>query len=105
MSQRGWPEARPSWDQLVGAQVVVGWRVEVNETLLEQLHHGDRREGLRDRTDAEHRVLRDRGVRCDVRKPVAMEELEASIAHHAHRETDGGVAVEDPVDRGLQLCF
>jgi len=31
-------------DQLVAAQVVVGGRVEIDQALLAQLHHGDRRE-------------------------------------------------------------
>ena len=34
--------------------------------------------------------------------PVPVEELQASVADHAHRQADGGPAVEDPADPGLQ---
>ena len=94
------PEAGLGGDQPVGAQVVVGGGIEVDQPLLPQLHHGDRREGLGDGGDPEHRVLGDRGVRGDVCEPVSVEELEAPVADHAHRQTDGRVAVEDPAHPG-----
>jgi hypothetical protein len=34
---------------------------------------------------------------------VAVEELEASVADHAHRQTDRRVAVQDPIDPALQF--
>ena len=42
-------------------------------------------------------------VRRDVGHPVAVEELEASVADHAHRQADGGPAVEDLADPGLHF--
>jgi hypothetical protein len=62
-----------------------------------QLHHGDRREGLGDRPDPEHRVRIDRRVRRDVREPVPVEELKGPVSHDPHRQTDGGMPVEDPI--------
>jgi hypothetical protein len=46
------PEAGLGGDQAVGAQVLVGGRVDVDQPLLPQLHHGNRREGLGDGGDA-----------------------------------------------------
>ena len=46
-------------DQPVGAQVVVRGGIEVDQPLLPQLHHRDRREGLGDGGDPEDRVLGD----------------------------------------------
>jgi len=40
-------------------------------------------------------------ARRDVREPVSVEELEGSVADHAHRQTDSRPAVQDPSDSGL----
>jgi hypothetical protein len=64
------PEAGLGEDQPVGAQVVVGGPVEVEQLLLPQLQHRDRGEGLGDGADPEDRVLGDGRVRGDVGGPV-----------------------------------
>ena len=43
------------------------------------------------------------GVFDAVCNPVAVEELEASVADHAHGQPDRRVAVQDPVDPALQF--
>jgi len=105
MAQRRRPEAELRGDQPVGAQVVGRGRVEVDEPLLPQLHHRDRGEGLGDGGDPEDGVLGDRCVRRDVRDTVSVEEVEGSIAHHAHRQTNGRTTVEDPIDSGPHLVL
>jgi len=103
VAHRRGPEAGLGGDQPVGAQVVVGRRIQVDQPLLGQLHHGDRRERLGDRPDPEHRVPSDGCVRRDVREAVGEEGLQGPVADHAHRQADGRVAVEDVVDAGLDL--
>jgi hypothetical protein len=97
------PEAGLGRDQLVGTQVVVGRGVQVDQPLLPQLQHRDRGEGLGDRGDPKHRVLGDGRARGDVGQPVAGEEFQASVADHALGQADGGPAIRDPADPGLQL--
>ena len=95
------PEAGLRGDQPVGPQVIVGGRIEVEQPLLPQLHHGDCGEGLCDGGDPKDRVLGDGRLRRDVGEPVSVEELKGSVADHSDRQTDGGPAVEDLVDSGL----
>jgi hypothetical protein len=103
--QRRRPEARLGGNQPVGAQVVAGRRVEVDQSLFLQLHDGDRRHGLGDRVDPENRVLVDRRARLDVGDAVPMEPRQGSLADHPHRQAGDGPAVEDLGDPGLQLEF
>ncbi len=105
MPHRGEPVRGLRGDQPVGAQVVVRGSIEVDEALLPQLHHGDRRDGLGEGADPKDRVLGDRCVRSDVGVPVSVEELQARVADHTYRQTDGRPAVEDPADMGPQLPF
>jgi hypothetical protein len=72
------PEATPRGEQPVGVEVVVRGRVEVDDALLVELHHGDRREGLGDRADPEHRVFIDRRAGRDLSEPASVEEVERS---------------------------
>ena len=90
-------------DQLVGAKIVVGGRIEVDEPLLPQLHYGDRGEGLGDGGDPKDGVLGDGSVRRQVREAVRVEELQRSVADHSQGETEGRMAVEDRVHPGLHL--
>jgi hypothetical protein len=102
IAHRRSPEARLRWDQPIGTQVVIGGGIQVDQPLLPQLHHGDRRERLGDGADPKDGVLSNGRVRRDVREAVPGEELEASVADHAHRQTDRWPAVQDPADSGLQ---
>jgi len=103
VAHRRGPEAGLGGDQPVGAQVVVGRRIQVDQPLLGQLQHRDRGEGLGDRPDPKHRVLGDGRVRRYVCNPVAVEELEASVADNAHGQPKRRVAVQDAVDPALQF--
>jgi len=97
------PEARLCRYQLVAAQVVVGGRIEVDQSVLPQLHHGNRREGLGDGGDPEDRVLGDRCVRRDVRYTKAVEPGKGSVSHHPHGKAGGRPAVEDLANLGPYL--
>jgi hypothetical protein len=101
--QRRRPEARLGGDQPVGAQVVAGGRVEVDQSLFPQLHDGDRRDGLGDRVDPEDGVLADRRARLDVGDAVPMKPRQGSAADHPHRQAGHRPAVEDLGDPRLQL--
>ena len=90
-------------DQLVGAKIVVGGCVELDESLLPQLHYGDRGEGLGDGGDPKDGVLRDGPDRRQVREAVCVEEFQRSVADHSQGEADGRMAVEDLIDPGLHL--
>lgn len=83
----------------VGQQLAHG----VDQPLLPQLQHRDRGEGPGDRRDPKHRVLDDGRARGALGQSVAGEEFQASVADHAHGQADGGPAVRDPADPGLQL--
>jgi hypothetical protein len=96
--QRRGPKAGLRGHQRVGAQVVVGGRVEVDQALLPQLHHRNRGERLGDRGDPKHRVLGDRGARSDLGDAVPVEPLQRSIADHPHRQAGSRPAVEDLSD-------
>ena len=97
--QRRRPVAGPGRDQPVRAQVPVRGGVEVDESLLPQLHHGDRGERLADRADPEHGFLGDRRTGREIGETVPAEEVQRSVAYHADREADGGPAVEKLIDR------
>jgi hypothetical protein len=99
------PEAGLGRDQLVGAQVVVGRGVQVDQPLLGQLQHRDGGEGLGHRADPEDRVLGDRRARGDVGQPVPGEPLQAPVADDPDGQADGRVAVQDPVDPGPQRAL
>ena len=90
-------------DQPIGAQVLARGRVEVDEPVLFQLHHGDRREELRDRPDPEHGVLGDRGERPDVGQPPPGEELQGTVPDHSHRQPHRGMASQDTVEPRTEL--
>ena len=96
-------KARLGRNQPQGAQVVVGRGIQVDQPLLPQLHHGDRGEGLGDRADPEHRVLRDRLLGLDVGDAVAQGPLQGSITDDANRKTGRGPAVQDLGDLAPQL--
>ena len=64
-----WPPAGIRGDEPVGAQVVVGRRIEVDEPLLLQLHHRDRGEGLGKRADPENGVHGDRRAEAISARP------------------------------------
>ena len=85
-------EAGLGRDELVGAQVVVGGRVEVDQALLPQLHDRDRREELRDRADPEDRVLGDRARSTRCRPARVRGTTRAAVADDADRQADRGPA-------------
>ena len=97
--QRRRPEARLGGDQPVGAQVVAGGRVEVDQSLFPQLHDGDRGDGLGDRVDPEDCVLGRPASRPDVGDAVPMEPRQGSAADHPHRQAGDRPAVENLGDR------
>jgi hypothetical protein len=66
MPQRRGPPTRIDGLEVVGAQVLARGSVEIDQTPLPELQHGDRRECLGDRGDPEDRVLGDRRARRDV---------------------------------------
>ena len=104
MAHRG-PETRFGRNQPKGPKVIVGGRVQLHQPPLAQLHHRDRRERLSDRPDPEHRVLRDRLLRFNVRDTMAEEPLERSVAHENDSEAGGRPAVQRLGHLGLHIEF
>jgi hypothetical protein len=67
------------------------------------LHDSNPGEGLGDGRDPKDRVFGYAPVRRDVRHPLAVEELERSVAYHSDCETNSRSAVEDLVNPGSRL--
>src|SRR5205814_1873716 len=70
---------------------------------LPQLQHRDRGERLGNRSNPEHRVLGDRGVRRDVRQPVRREGGQGPVADDPGGETDTRPSTGDLTDAHVQI--
>ena len=103
--QRRRPEARLRRDQPVGAQIVAGRCVQVDQSLLAQLHDGDRGHGLGDRGDPEDGVFVHRRARFGVGDTVPVEPGQGPATDHAYRQSRRWQSIQDPDDSGMQLAL
>jgi hypothetical protein len=90
-------------DQLVGVKMVVGGRIELDESLLLQLHYGDRGEGLGDGGDSKE-VSSARGL-FDARsaRPCPWKDSSDPLRTTSSAKPGGRLAIEDLVDPGPHL--
>ena len=87
VARGGPPEAGLGRDQPERAQVVVGWRVQVDQALLTELHHRHGSQGLGQRPHAEDRVLTDRAAGGDVGHAMGEDPRRGVLAQDRQRES------------------
>jgi hypothetical protein len=73
-------------------QIVVHRIVELAQPLVAQLHQTDRRQRLRDRRDAKHRVRAYRTAAWPIREPKAFDRGLITPRHHRDRNASHAVA-------------
>jgi hypothetical protein len=84
-------------------QEVVDRVVELEQTLVAQLHHADRGERLRDRRDAEHRVGVDRPASDVIGQPETFELAWRVREYHCGGEPTQAVPPPDSIIRRAQV--
>ena len=84
-------------------KVVVCRCVEVHQSLLPELHHGDCGEDLGDGPDTKDGVLGDRHLPCNIGETVSVEPREGSVTDHRDSQAGGRPAVEGLSHRRLQV--
>ncbi len=101
VAERWRAPTRVSGRETVGREVLPYRGVEVDETLLPELHEGDGGEGLGDRGDSEHGATRDRRRRGDIGATVTPEVGEATVTDNADGQSHRRLVGHDPVHQGV----